>query len=36
MIISAEKSVRYEHVIGAMKVLQSVGFTRVGLNVGIE
>ena len=36
VIISAEKAVRYEHVIGAMKVLQSAGFARVGLNVGIE
>lgn len=33
VIISAERAVRYEHVIGAMDVLQRAGMTRVGLNV---
>jgi biopolymer transport protein TolR len=33
VIISAEKAVRYEHVIGAMDALQRAGHTRVGLNV---
>lgn len=33
VIISAEKAVRYEHVIAAMDVLQRAGHTRVGLNV---
>ncbi len=33
IIISAEKAVRYEHVIGALDVLQRAGFSRVGLNV---
>lgn len=33
VIISAEKSVRYEHVIKAMDSLQQAGYTRVGLNV---
>jgi biopolymer transport protein TolR len=33
VIISAEKSVRYEHVINAMDALQQAGYTRVGLNV---
>lgn len=36
VIISAEKAVRYEHVIGAMDVLQRAGHTRVGLNVRKE
>lgn len=33
VIISAEKAVRYEHVVAAMDVLQRAGHTRVGLNV---
>jgi biopolymer transport protein TolR len=33
VIISAEKSVRYEHVVNAMDALQRAGYTRVGLNV---
>ncbi len=33
VIISAEKSVRYEHVVNAMDSLQKAGYTRVGLNV---
>lgn len=33
VIISAEKSVRYEHVINAMDALQRAGYSRVGLNV---
>ena len=33
VIISAEKSVRYEHVVNAMDSLQQAGYTRVGLNV---
>jgi biopolymer transport protein TolR len=33
VIISAEKSVRYEHVVNAMDTLQRAGYTRVGLNV---
>ena len=36
VIIAAEKAVRYEHVIGAMNVLQRAGLTRVGLDVGLE
>ncbi|MBU3719457.1 MAG: ExbD/TolR family protein [Burkholderiaceae bacterium] len=36
VIISAEKSVRYEHVISAMDQLQRAGFTRVGLNLRKE
>lgn len=33
VIISAEKSVRYEHVVNAMDALQKAGYARVGLNV---
>lgn len=33
VIISAERAVRYEHVINTMDVLQRAGMTRVGLNV---
>ncbi len=33
VIISAEKAVRYEHVVAAMDLLQRAGYTRVGLNV---
>ena len=33
IIISAEKAVRYEHVISTLDVLQRAGFSRVGLNV---
>jgi biopolymer transport protein TolR len=33
VIISAEKSVRYEHVVNAMDALQRAGYTRVGLNI---
>jgi biopolymer transport protein TolR len=33
VIISAEKSVRYEYVVNAMDTLQKAGYTRVGLNV---
>ncbi len=33
IIISAEKAVRYEHVIGTLDTLQRAGFSRVGLNV---
>ena len=33
VIISAEKAVRYEHVVAAMDTLQRAGHTRVGLNV---
>ena len=36
VVISAEKSVRYEHVIGAMNALQKAGYRRVGLDVGLE
>jgi len=36
VIIAAEKAVRYEHVIGAMNVLQRAGLSRVGLDVGLE
>lgn len=36
VIISAEKSVRYEHVVDAMDALQRAGHTRVGLNVRKE
>lgn len=33
IIISAEKAVRYEHVIATLDTLQRAGFSRVGLNV---
>lgn len=36
IIISAEKAVRYEHVVAAMDVLQRAGVGRVGLNVRME
>lgn len=36
VIISAERAVRYEHVVAAMDVLAKAGFTRVGLNVRME
>lgn len=36
VIISAERSVRYEHVVSAMDALSRAGFARVGLNVRME
>lgn len=36
VIISAERAVRYEHVVGAMDTLQRAGIARVGLHVRIE
>lgn len=36
VIISAEKAVRYEHVVAAMDTLSRAGHTRVGLNVRRE
>lgn len=36
VIISAERSVRYEHVVNAMDALSKAGFARVGLNVRME
>lgn len=36
VIISAERSVRYEHVVSTMDVLARAGFARVGLNVRME
>jgi biopolymer transport protein TolR len=36
IIISAEKAVRYEHVVAAMDQLQRAGYTRVGLNLRKE
>jgi biopolymer transport protein TolR len=36
LIISAEKSVRYEQVVAAMDQLQRAGYTRVGLNLRKE
>jgi biopolymer transport protein TolR len=36
VIISAEKAVRYEHVVAAMDTLQRAGIARVGLNVRVE
>jgi biopolymer transport protein TolR len=36
VIISAERAVRYEHVVSAMDVLARAGFARVGLNVRME
>lgn len=36
IIISAERAVRYEHVVGAMDVLNRDGIGKVGLNVRME
>jgi biopolymer transport protein TolR len=36
VIISAEKAVRYEHVVAAMDTLQRAGIARVGLHVRVE
>ena len=36
VIISAERSVRYEHVVDAMDALQRAGISRVGLTVRVE
>lgn len=36
VIISAERAVRYEHVVSAMDLLAKAGFARVGLNVRME
>lgn len=36
IIISAERAVRYEHVVGAMDVLSRDGIGKVGLNVRME
>lgn len=36
VIISAERAVRYEHVMGAMDVLSRNGIGKVGLNVRME
>jgi biopolymer transport protein TolR len=36
VIISAERAVRYEHVVAAMDALQRAGIARVGLNVRMD